>query len=288
VEAIFEQGIPSIEEYRRSLGTDEFHAMEAFSDEFLRTNADLLAPYTHTWARDPLHGWSRQWEYPWVLRRVRRQLEATAAPSPRVLDAGAGLTFFPWLLARIFPRASLHCCDLDARWGEIHARIGEREGRSIEFLARSLADTGLESSSVDVVYCISVLEHAPDYLAIIDEFSRILRPGGLAAITFDVSLEPGGHLAPDEANRLLEAIEKRLFGRRSCGTIPRSTQGLLTTDVARLLGRPDLLPWSRPPLRARLSHLARFRRAPRWPPRLTVYCVGGLTPAPLAAHAAGR
>jgi len=196
-----------------------------------------------------------------------------------VLDAGSGVTFFPWMLRRAYPQAEIRCCDINDRWTTLYAQIGERSGQSVEFLSRSLSDTGLRSKSVDVLYCISVLEHAPNFLEIIEEFSRILRPGGLVVITFDLSLEKGGHLSPAEGDELLGAIHRGLFGRDSACSIPRGADGLLTTDIARILGRPELLPWRAPTLRSRLRHLARFRMPPRHPPLLTIYCVGGVTPA---------
>ena len=195
-----------------------------------------------------------------------------------VLDAGSGVTFFPWLLHRAFPRAGIRCCDINADWAGLFEQIGRRSGQSVEFLARSLEHTGLESNSIDVLYCISVLEHAPNYLEIIEEFSRILRPGGLVVITFDISLEKGGHLSPVEGDELLGAIYRGLLGADSAGSIPRTAGGLLTTDIARTLGRPELLPWARPTFRSRVKDLMRLRMPPRHPPLLTIYCVGGVTP----------
>ena len=83
---------------------------------------------------------------------------------------------------------------------------------------------------------------------------------------------------PQEADELLKAIDRGLLARETTGSTPRRPDGLLTTDIARDLGRPELLPWKIPTIRSRLKHLLRFRRPPRYPPLLTIYCVGGATP----------
>ncbi len=90
----------------------------------------------------------------------------------------------------------------------------------------------------------------------------------------------GPHLSPAEGDELLSAIHRGLLGGDSARSILRGADGVLTTDIARTLGRRDLLPWRTPTLRSRLRHLRRFRMPPRHPPLLTIYCVGGVTPVP--------
>jgi SAM-dependent methyltransferase len=69
--------------------------------------------------------------------------------------------------------------------------------------ARSIA---LETESVDVFYCISVLEHIPDFQDVIAEVRRVLRPGGLFVLTFDVDLRGNGELGPASYTRLMDAL----------------------------------------------------------------------------------
>lgn len=56
-----------------------------------------------------------------------------------------------------------------------------------EIVAGSIAEIPLESNSISLVHSAQVLEHIPDDLtdAILDEFSRILRPGGRAFLCLD-------------------------------------------------------------------------------------------------------
>jgi SAM-dependent methyltransferase len=46
--------------------------------------------------------------------------------------------------------------------------------------------TGVDSSSFDIVATYSVLHHVPDYLAIVDEFVRVVKPGGIIYIDHEV------------------------------------------------------------------------------------------------------
>lgn len=64
---------------------------------------------------------------------------------------------------------------------------------------------GLADESFDIVTAYSVLHHVPDYLAMVDELVRVLRPGGIAYIDHEVSDEfwrKDGCLA--EFNRAVE------------------------------------------------------------------------------------
>jgi len=64
--------------------------------------------------------------------------------------------------------------------------------------------------SFDVVYSVSVLEHVPTRSAVLRELVRVLRPGGLFVLTFDVGLEPGIPISVSEARALLAGVEAAL------------------------------------------------------------------------------
>jgi ubiquinone/menaquinone biosynthesis C-methylase UbiE len=64
---------------------------------------------------------------------------------------------------------------------------------------------GVPDESVDVVATYSVLHHVPDYLSLMQEFARVLKPGGILYIDHEASsmMWKEGALAP-----LYEAIRK--------------------------------------------------------------------------------
>jgi len=66
--------------------------------------------------------------------------------------------------------------------GRKHFKLTDRE-----IISGSIADIPLESASISLVHSAQVLEHIPNELtdAILDEFARILQPGGRAFICLD-------------------------------------------------------------------------------------------------------
>ena len=70
--------------------------------------------------------------------------------------------------------------------------------------ARSIA---LETESVDCVYCVSVLEHVPDFESVISEIRRILRPAGILVLTFDIDMRGNWELGPTSYQRLRNALQ---------------------------------------------------------------------------------
>jgi len=101
-------GIPTLAEYDARLRTPFFATIRSAASAFLEENADVLAPYRRRWVSDPLHQWSRQWEYPYAWERVA-SLARGQRERLRVLDAGSGITFFPYTallagVARLVPR----------------------------------------------------------------------------------------------------------------------------------------------------------------------------------------
>jgi SAM-dependent methyltransferase len=66
---------------------------------------------------------------------------------------------------------------------------GDARGMSkrLQFLQRSIVETGFESGPVDVTFSNSVLEHLPDVDAFLTECARITRPGGFGIHGIDVT-----------------------------------------------------------------------------------------------------
>jgi SAM-dependent methyltransferase len=49
------------------------------------------------------------------------------------------------------------------------------------------SDLPVSDGSIDVVTSLSVIEHQPDKVRAVDEVARVLRPGGLFALSFDLA-----------------------------------------------------------------------------------------------------
>ena len=258
------QGPVLLSDYQQLVSAEQFRSVEQFSADFLQRYQDLLTSYGNRWAADPLHHWSRQWEYPFVLQEIEHFAGERNDPPLKILDAGSGITFFPFLVGERLARAQITCCDSDRSLKPIFAGIGNRTDSALEFVAEDLAATGLPSSGFDVIYCISVLEHASHVSRIVDEFSRLLRPGGLVVITLDISLDGCHDITVDDAKHLLRMLQENFSPTDDASLTcllsdewPRG-QELVTTRYFKRHA-PHLLPWKYPLVSAAVSALRKGR-----------------------------
>ena len=238
-------GYPRTEVYA-ALARDPLHqALRAFDDRFLAANRDALRDYEAHWVADPLHHWSRRWEYPYVLEQLLRFSGSTAvsqAGGLRILDAGSGLTFFPHLVAQELAAAEVECCDRDPAMERDARRLKAPASPVAHYSTQDLARLSFADEAFDALYCISVLEHTAERERIADEFRRTLRPGGLLVVTTDVSLDGRAEIPREEAAQLLAALERRFEPLdpfvAEIGAPPETV--LTTSNVERCA--PDLRP----------------------------------------------
>lgn len=266
-------GVPKRRGYDLLIKSDRYRKMEDFSNEFLSLNQKFLNKYTKRWVKDPLHQWSRQWEYPYVFSRVENTLRNKEAA--QVLDAGSGITFFPYYIKSLYSATDLYCIDNDPDLEAIYNRINTNVEVATRFSCSDLKKTTFVSDRFDVIYCISVLEHVEGYEDVIEEFHRVLRPGGHLVITFDVSLDGTRDISVEKGTQLLKSLAEK-FER--VDDLPLdlnsiiSTPDLFTTETAKLIN-PDLLPWKLPQFIYRINSLLRGNGYNTWPPLLTVFCL---------------
>jgi ubiquinone/menaquinone biosynthesis C-methylase UbiE len=278
---LLDAGIPRIEDYKKLIQTSFFRDMETYSNTFLQENVFLQDHYK--WVKDPLHQWSRQWEYLYVYRSVMEYLNArhTLHSPVKILDAGSGVTFFPYYLASTIRNLDITCCDSDGALAPLFDRVNQlaRVEGEVKFVKADLHALPIKDDSIDVVYCISVLEHTRGYSRILDDFLRILRPGGCLMLTFDIGLDGVSEIAPESARVLLDEINRKFAcvhdGR---GIEVDAADSLTSRYVTQLDSR--LAPWRFP----RLSLIKAALRAKRMPTSLgkilTVYCNAFIKPAP--------
>lgn len=198
-------GLASLDDLSTPLWHSLFSRLESVQTEFIAAQPH---PPDYQWPRDPLHNCIRVWEYPFVYHHLQsHRASITARSLPHLVDLGSGATFFPFAIARLGYSVIAVDADLratssmDRAIGAVPAGVGAVT--SLLSDARSLA---LETESVDGVYCISVLEHIPDFEAVVSEVRRILRPGGVFVLTFDVGLHGNTELGPAPYARLIELL----------------------------------------------------------------------------------
>src|SRR5690606_5124265 len=86
-------GYPRLDLYDAIPDDRLFQEMRDFASRFQEANRPALEYYSRRWVDDPLHHWSRRWEYLWVTERFAALVEERKGATLRVLDAGSGLTF---------------------------------------------------------------------------------------------------------------------------------------------------------------------------------------------------
>jgi 2-polyprenyl-3-methyl-5-hydroxy-6-metoxy-1,4-benzoquinol methylase len=135
----------------------------------------------------------------------------------------------------------------------VNATMGETK---VKFEEGWLQKLPFGDDSFDAVCCISVLEHTSNYTEILEEFSRVLRPGGLLVLTFDLSLDGRFELPRAVAADLLSAVARMFvvpagidLQKELARMENPEREGILTTDHIRQT-QPDLLPWKHPMLKA--------------------------------------
>ncbi len=165
-----------------------FFYLENEQKQFLEAQ-DNFRSKEYKWPLDPLHTWSRVWEYPYVYHHLKKWLSGYSNKAmAHVVDLGSGVTFFPFSIARL--RTRVVCSDIDPICGkDIYnaRRYIPSEPGGIDFrLIKD--DLPFKDQEVDAVYCISVLEHIETYERTVSEIARILKPGGLLILTIDLDL----------------------------------------------------------------------------------------------------
>jgi ubiquinone/menaquinone biosynthesis C-methylase UbiE len=150
------------------------------------------------------------------LRRFLQPPEALVArlalaPDARVLELGPGPGWFSPHVARALPRGKLVLYDLQRemlakarrrlnRFGVVNAAFAQGDGARLPFRA----------ASFDVAFLVAVLGEVPDPAACVAELRRVLRAGGLLALT-ETRGDPDA-LSQDELVALVEPRGFALLG----------------------------------------------------------------------------
>lgn len=223
--------------------TEIFRDMEKFSRFFLRDRKRWWPDIP--WPPDPLHQWSRQFEYPYAFYHV----QATSEKGKKVLDAGSGVTFFPFYLAMHGYKVS--CVDNDPLLNSAFLQLNRELPKhiNVEFQNADLNSLPYEENSFSHICCISVLEHIPhsEVGKVFEEFKRVLNPSGICILTVDVSLheEADALIRIDNLSDFLKMLHEHSFEPLFPINTVNDMCTLLTTVYFRK-HNPTLLPWTRP------------------------------------------
>jgi len=192
-------GIPAMNTYDAAVATDAYRLLEAFSADWIAENSGALTAYSAKWVTDPIQQWSRRWEYLYVASRFLDE-EGLA------LDAGSGVTFFPQYLTKTNPHLTIVACDFDPENQTTFNRLSPTP--NVSFAVENLLSLSFPSETFDSIYSISTLEHLSNPVAAVLELDRVLKPGGLFSLTFDLALGAEGEIPMVSAERLLQTLNR--------------------------------------------------------------------------------
>ena len=133
---------------------------------------------------------TRAFEYPWAHHAVTGH-----GCGLNVVEIGGGLSGLQFVLAseghrvtNVDPGQAEQSWQYDRR---LHTRLCEAFRAPVTLVEATIGTANIPDASVDVLLCISALEHFPD--ADLAEFNRhaarILKPSGLAVLTVDLFLD---------------------------------------------------------------------------------------------------
>lgn len=166
-----------------------FSKLEREQALFIEKQSEFLGE-DYVWSRDPLHTWSRVWEYPYVYDHFKQLAAPVKAGPQRVIaDIGSGVTFFPFALAKL--GYQVRCTDIDPvnEAGLRKAvKVVDHAPGQVDFALCDKDRLPFADASLDAAYCVSVLEHIPDPRGTVAETFRILKPGAWLVLTIDLDL----------------------------------------------------------------------------------------------------
>lgn len=166
-----------------------FELMEVEQQKFL-SKEKYFRNSNYIWPNDALHNWSRIWEYPYSFYTINKFLKTyQKTESPKALDFGSGLTFFPFVVNDL--GYEVYCADTDISLAlqiKNACNALDLSNESIKFLLSKDNKIDIEDNYFDVIYSISVLEHIPASQFIISELYRLLKPNGLLILTIDLDM----------------------------------------------------------------------------------------------------
>ena len=145
---------------------------------------------------------SKIWEYPWLWYHGLCELDWNHI---RLADLGSELSPLPWYLANLGANVTMievHG-ELESHWRWIRDTLNV----CVEWCVVPSERLPFADSAFDIVTSLSVIEHQADKAMAIREMSRVLKAGGMAALSFDLCMPDLGMSYPGRNGRALSLSE---------------------------------------------------------------------------------
>ena len=146
--------------------------------------------------------WSKIWEYPWLWYTGLKEIDLSRS---RILDIGSEISPFPWLAS--IQGAKVTMVEVTTEWVGHWQELKAKLCTEIDWYIVSSEKLPFKDETFDVVTSFSVVEHQPNKQAAVDEIVRVLKPGGLLAISFDICEPSMGMTFPEWNGKALTMQE---------------------------------------------------------------------------------
>ncbi len=167
------------------------------------------------------------------IRRLRDWAMTAARPQPgeTVVDVGSGTgTVARALAEQVGPAGHVLGIEPNPRLREV--ALTRAAGTGADFVDGLAASLPVADGSVDLLWCERVLQHVAEPQAAVDEFARVLRPGGRAVVLdSDHATRVTSTLETDVAARFSAAFMAQVANPRAAMLIPeQALRAGLTVD----------------------------------------------------------
>ena len=150
--------------------------------------------------------WSKVWEYPWIWFNSLCDLDLQ---DKKILDIGSKKSPMPWLFALL--GAEVMMVETDTKNVSLWSRIQRRHQLKIGWRIVSNEELPFADNTFDAVTSFSVIEHQPDKASAVAQAARVLKPGGVFAVSFDLCQQEWGMRYPDSLGKALSVKEFEEF-----------------------------------------------------------------------------
>ncbi len=150
--------------------------------------------------------WSKVWEYPWIWFNSLCDLDLQ---DKKILDIGSGKSPMPWLFALL--GAEVMMVETGPEDVPLWSRIQQRHQLKIGWKTVSNEELPFADNTFDVVTSFSVIEHQPDKASAVAEAARVLKPGGVFGVSFDICQPEWGMRYPESLGKALSVEDFEKF-----------------------------------------------------------------------------
>jgi len=142
-------------------------------------------------------------------RRVRTMLSyLDLKPGQMILDCGCGMGFYLKVISELFPECRL--CGVEYEKRVLGYAQSHLAAKGVALTRGDIHHLGFAAESFDRVLMSEVLEHLKDDAAALQEVWRVMKPGGILALTVPHRHYPYWY---DPINRLAEGLLRRPIRR---------------------------------------------------------------------------